>query len=247
MGLGSVVRFWGAADYEPSLRIFDKICQVADHVKTDDEHWLTDRLSVKLASRSEHTILTLAHSRVAFEGIHPPDLTLATKSMATRVFHSLDRLEIQSITRMGLKVIVYKDIGLEFDALLAGLKPLCLSTSDDFVKLTSDQVKDVQLVVDYERDGSTIMLRSGPMRHPQGISFLSQTGEHTQLFPDVTEADDLTKLYAAVPEVFLYLDADVFSRGAFPRESWSSFVDSACAEIMRVFGGLENMILENAG
>ncbi len=245
MALGNILRFWGAADYEADLRFYDHMYPAAHRVKRESDHWRTDRLSVGLHDNLAHTLLTIGHTRVGFEAAPPPEFRREVDRMALRVREAVQGLGTKHLTRVGLKAVVYADIGLSFEKLLEGFRPLSIPVSGRLAQLTSEKVTDLALVVNYDIEDLSVMFRAGPMERTQGLNLLDQTGDIETLFKALSENDEIAKFYSEVPDVFVYLEADIFQKRKLPLDAWTSFVDRAADYSVELFEGLKSILLED--
>ena len=80
------------------------------------------------------------------------------------------------------------------------------------------------------------------MQRQQGLDQLEQIGNHSQLFEATRKSDALSKLYASVPDSFLYFDLDVFTEKERPVPAWGHFCDQALEHILRAFRQLKDII-----
>jgi hypothetical protein len=172
------------------------------------------------------------------------DLDKGVDHMAARLYNMVAPLALGPLSRFGLKLVVYVDIGISFEKLVDAFRGLCLPQDARFCELTSKTVKDLALVVDYDTPDFTAMFRAGPMARKQGFQSLATVGEHTRLFEPLQEGDALPMLYRNIPEEFLFLDIDIFKTGDLPVETWTSFVSAAKQHALNAFQGVRGMLEE---
>ena len=246
MSIGEVVRVWGAIGYAPDLGFFDKMCEVGKKYAQDYAHWSTDRMQLVLHDFEKRALLSIAHKRVAFEIANPTtEYMNAVAENAKRVQGVLSGLNKKDINRMGLKTVIYANMGLTFEELRAQMEPLCVPNKDEFTRITgSGEIKDIALHVDYDWRGKTVLLRAGPMEKRQGIDSIRQVGDVEKLYPPIEKSSGLTDLFAAVPSSFLYFDMDVVKASKETIDSWSGFVEDSSKYTIEVFDSLKRCLLE---
>jgi len=267
MGGEAIGRLWAAVSYRPSLRFHGHVFDVADsfahHPRpgSDDvkpnrfQHWSTDRLQVELCEPSRRELLQLTNRRAAMETVayrtedrgtaDMEHLTKACPRIAMILRNAVERLQVGPVTRMGVKLTVYADLDMLFREILEQLRPYCFPENPRFAEITSPNVEDIALSVDYERDGATVMLRLGPMKREQGVHMLESTGKASALFERKEGGEGLPQLYAAIPDDFLCFDADMYLKAeSLAMDRWLSFVDSAISHIVTAYHGLKDLLLE---
>ncbi len=244
MALGEIVRVFGAADYKAELNFYDRLNRAAAHQEPDFEHWSTSRLAAGLHDPGRRESLGLAHRRTHFEVANPEDLNAKILKSASRVRRALTDLRKSTLTRMGLNLVVFVDVGLAFEELKDQLRPLCLGRHEELARVTSGNVADIALHYDYVRDEGKGALRVGPMERKQGLDRINGIGEITRLFPPPQESDALQVFYGTVPDSFLYFDLDLYREGEVPSDSWPAFVKEAASHAISVFEGIKALVLE---
>jgi len=244
MSLGKVVRLWGAVDYEPDFRFFDKMFSVSSLLRRDFEHWWTDKLSIVLNDYSRRESLSLSSKRVSFEAANPEDLTNSISTLSGHVRRSLEGLGCRTAKRMGLKVIVFADIDLTFDNIKEQMRPLCLPQNDALERVTSSEITDLAMNFDYVWEGENVMLRVGPMKNEQGLRNLLNVGDVGRLFPPPDQNSKFSEFCSSIPESFLYFDIDVFTKEERGVSTWPTFVQEVGAYCGQVFEGIKKLILE---
>lgn len=244
MSLGKVVRLWGAVDYEPDLRFFDKMFSVSSSLRKDFEHWWTDKLSIVFLDYRRRESLGLSSKRVSFEAANPEDLTKSISTLSGHVKRLLDELGCRLAKRMGLKLVVFADIDLTFDDIKEQMRPFCLPENSSLEKVTSSEITDVAMNFDYVWEDKKVMLRVGPMKTEQGLNNLLNVGDITRLFPPPERKNEFPEFCSTIPQAFLYFDIDVFIEGERGVNVWPAFTEEFIPYSQGVFEGIKKLILE---
>jgi hypothetical protein len=243
VSLGQIVRLWGSVHYKPDLKFYDHLSTAAkNRLGADFKHWRTDRLSVLLHDTDAHSLINMAHKNIGFECANPQDAAQSLQRYASHVRSAMSDLHVPSLTRMGIKLVVYCDLGLGFDELTERLRPFCLPPNQDLERLTSARILDLALRYDYEWEGATGQVRVGPMRKDQGLQMLDGLGSYRDLFPEPSKAPALSEFCISVPETCLYFDLDVFRDSETPSDAWFGFAQGTYKHIESVFLGITALV-----
>ena len=244
MSLGSIVRCWASAGYEPSLLFYDRLYSVAQQQAHEFRHWWTNKLAVVLHDYERRELLAISPGRCGCEAANPTDLVSRLSRLADIIKKVLGELGQTELHRMGFQLVVYADLGLAFKELMARLRPICLPENERLEALTSCKISDIALNFDYQRDAGTVKLRAGPMNTEQGLERIKNLGEHTRLFETPGAGTGLADFYGQIPRTFLYADIEIFTEGKHRLGEWTTFIENAQAHARSVFKGLRAMVME---
>lgn len=245
MALGNIVRLWGAVNFEPDFTIMPRLSGAAESLRKDFQHWLTDGVTFTLFENEEkHEFIHVTVKRIGFEVFNPEDVVNDLARMAQACKTLAQGLGRKVFNRMGVKLVIYADLNLDFDNLKRQVQSTCLSMSTELENLTSTDIIDVALNFDYRRDSKKVELRVGPMKKEQGVSYLRKVGNLQQVFQPPDQSRQFIDLVESVPESFLYFDADAHVEEGHGVDSWVAFATETIQYELELFDGLKKLVLE---
>ena len=244
MSLGNIVRIWGAANYKPELRFFDRMYGAAHAAENKFEHWWTDRINTVLHDYNRHECIRISSKRTAFELANSENIDTSVKQLSGLTVDILNKLHCKTLTRMGLKLTIYADLKLSFDELAEQLRSVCMDKENALLKLTSSEIKDLLVSVDYPWNDNTVKLRISCMNNEQGRGDLANVGEVSQMYSPIEKGGEILELYESIPNEFLYFDIDIFNEQEQGIENWPRFTTSAVTYMTSIFKDIKALILE---
>jgi len=245
MSLGEIVRLWGTVSHQADLRFFDRMYQAAYEIKPKFAHWWTDRIQIVLHDYDSHELIAFSSKHIGFEVANPDDIISTTNKLSGTLNTVAQRLHCNTVNRIGLKLVVFADIGLSFKELIEQIQHHFNLVPDNLKKLTSPDIVDMAISYDYVWQDSTAMLRCGPMNKDQGRQTISSLGCISRLYSPPKEDNEIQKVYDSIPESFLFLDIDIFREGDYRIDAWSTFATLALSHAIDVFNGVKAIILEH--
>ncbi len=244
MGIGEIVRIWGAINFQSDLRFFNKMYDVGKEMESKYNHWWTNKLAIVLSNTETKESLSISSKRIGFEAFNPEDIVQTARRLSSDMDHVFDVVGAKQYRRMGFKVVIYHDVQMKFEELRDQLRPICLPQNPVFENvLHSSEVLDVALNMVYKWNKATVNLNIGPMEKSQGLNFLNNTGEIKRLYSE-EQIDELENLPKKVPNVFLYFDIDVFNETIQKYQEWSNYVSEVAPYSLEVFNGIRKLVLE---
>jgi len=245
MTLGTIVRMWGAVNFEPDFMVVPRLYEAAKLFKTDFKHWQVDGTTFTFFERDDrHEVMHATVKQIGFEVTNPDNPQEHFMRMANMVRVFAHELGCSMLTRMGVKIVVYADLDLPFTELCGQVQSLCLPENDRLRELTSPDITDVAMNFDYCRDGKTVALRVGPMKKAQGVSLLHKVGGIERLYPPSDDSSQWLSLVDGIPDSFLYFDADTYLEDSSELQSWSHFAEEAINNEVQLYKGIKDLVLE---
>jgi hypothetical protein len=239
----NITRLWGSVNYKPDIGHFDNMFLAAKEVSHSFEHWWTDKINIILHDFNKRESLTITSKQVGFETIQPDNIKNIIDTYSKDIKALVQKLNNKEVTRFGLRVTAYMDLGLKFEEYKERLRPMCLPYHERLETLTSSRILDLALNFDYDLKDKMVMLRIGPMKKKQGLEHLQIIGDIKRLFP-IDEESGINKIYTSIPNEFLFFDLDVFREDRPKIDDLDVFFNDAWSHIESVQKGIKDIILE---
>lgn len=245
MALGNIVRLWGSINFKSSLKNFEKIFSIASSFESDFNHWWTDHRSAILHDTDKnHESLMISHNRVGFETINPDSIEQSLHKLSNLTSKAVKKIGDNTITRMGVKVVVYADLDLAFEEIRNQMQHICYSKKSISKLLGPNDIYDLGISIYYNFNKMKVMLSTGPMESKQGLLRLTEEGTVDKLFPPVSKSEAISELYKSIPDSFLYFDLDIFEEDDLDLKNWLSFTEKSIGHFKEKYDCFKKLILE---
>ena len=213
--------------FKPTLSFYGRMDDIGVSYLDEFPDWRRSPLALELRNRVRHERLHMSFTRCFYEAYGPLSPVEQCERGVRFMTQVCERLEIDSILRLGILRTWAAPVNSTFPALVEEFATALLPDDSVIKGLLSDEVRDPAITIDFNSpDGWPYDLRAGPMEKKQYFGVVDH--DKTTFAERGAESGTFRQYQESFPDLLVYLEIDSF-RLNLQLEEAGSFIEASRA------------------